>query len=235
MQWFQREARQQRGSLPDVLKLSHSSMSVAEECRLCGWLHARGIRRPSFPVASITHGIDHEAKRLCDLHRTTGTLPLALRAGLDGSFAPDLAFQLSWTHPRHHCVIRGRLDDLFVERNRTLSPLDHKSCNRAPEVARPSHGKQLDLYALLVMKWPAYAGYGISGRGIVVYHYPALQRGTTAGSTRDEHRLVISSEIRTVEVDPERALDRIDRVVDLLKGPKPLPSPDCPYCEWGEM
>lgn len=226
--WF-RDARKEKGKLDDRIRVSHSLMSVADECRFCGWLHARGYRRPSIPVAGITHGIDATAKEMCDHHRRDGTLPIALRASMEGGFFPDLPFELSFTDPARDCVILGRLDQLLIEKGGLLAPLDHKSCKKPDEVIRESRLKQMDLYALVLGHWDAYAGYGVSPRGYLMFHYPIFERGGGPGAG---HRLAIKSEVRTVSTDPARALDRVDRVLDIVRGPKPPRSADCPFCEW---
>lgn len=89
--WFTRFAGKvkTKGQLPEIVKLSPSTMKLLFDCKACLYKHARGYRRPSFPVAGITHAVDRVAKELCDLHRTSGTIPLMLRAGLEGRLLPE--------------------------------------------------------------------------------------------------------------------------------------------------
>lgn len=225
--WLKHGGQKERGKLRNPIKLSHSAMSVVEECELCGWLHFRGYRRPSMPAAGITHGIDRVAKELCDRHRKARTLPVMINSSLTGELCQDRPFSLSWKHASQNCEVEGRLDEIFVVQGRYLAPLDHKTASGPPEEMRASVVAQLDLYSLLLSKWSLYGTFQASPWGYVLYHFPILE---SAG--QNDERISIQSELWYAPISADRALERIERVLRIVRGSRPLASPDCEYCRW---
>ena len=111
-----------------------------------------------------------------------------------------------------------------------LAPLDHKTASGPPEEMRPSVVAQLDLYALLLSKWDLYsATYDVSPWGYALYHYPVLE----ADGAGDE-RLSIQSQMWYTSISADRALERIEKVLRIVRGSRPLASPECEYCRWKE-
>lgn len=235
MRWFTIEAGQKkvRGELPETIRLSPSTMKLLFDCRACLHKHARGYRRPSFPVAGITHGVDRVAKELCDLHRPSGTIPLMLSAGLEGQLLPEKPKTINWIVEELKCQVVGKLDEIVVESGGKIAPLDHKSCNAPPPTVIPGVQLQLDTYALLLAKSSMYSGGEVSSRGYLLYHFPVLERGVAAAGGRcGDSRMTFASELRQVEVNPDRAYEVIREVLDVVRGPKPPADPDCDYCKW---
>lgn len=214
------------------LRLSASSLAIFLECPRCFWLQINEkIRRPQGPFPSLPGGIDAVLKQYMDRYRTTGELPPELAGMVKGALFPDQEQLNQWrdplrgnfrfTDPHLGIEVVGALDDLFVEEDGKLMPIDFKTRGWAVKNDTHRHYEhQLDLYAWLL----EHLGHATSGRGLLLFFSPIAYEG----------KGTIRFRIEPVEqaTNPTRAQQLIERAVAILRSPLPAKHADCAFCHF---
>lgn len=231
VKWFKSAARK-KGELQHPLKLSATTINVGLDCDRCLWLKAHGYSRPSFPVASITGGVDRVAKELCDMHRGAGTLPVMLDRKIQATLHPRKPPVYNLYDPDFDCILVAKLDEAVID-DLGAAPMDHKSCNRPPDLVRSSVQLQLDLYSYVMSRSGQYPK--MSRYAYLVYHFPIVAAPPSGGGERCAGVMGFGSEVRRVEVDHDNAREMIRSTIEIITGEEPEADPDCPYCAWASL
>lgn len=240
----------------ESISLSPSKLSVFRECPRCAWdAYVAGVPRPRGIFPSLPGGMDRILKTYFDIHR--GDLPPILKGKVPGALMNDRGrldrwrnwrTGLTWEDEALGVQLIGALDDCliipgqhnqFPEEDKVdiYIPFDYKTRGSAPKHDGSSakyYGTQIDCYELLL----EHEGFKTEGKGILCYFWPKLAADEVnfIDHKMEDGELVtiFNTEIVVLESSAERAKETIKRAVEIMRGPRPDPAPDCEYCAWAE-
>ncbi|MFH0830062.1 MAG: PD-(D/E)XK nuclease family protein [Candidatus Aenigmatarchaeota archaeon] len=222
-------------SSPSVkpLKLSPSSLNAFRDCPKCFWLDMNGKGAPpGFPMALLCV-MDGIQKRYYDSHRAEG-LPPMLKGKVpfklvDLETAEKLRHYITWNDEQTGAVLRGKMDDCFIDRDGTLVVMDNKTRSGEFKEIYDGYMFQLDTYAFLLAK----NGFKVGKTGYIVYFVPDKESDMEKGVKFDV-------DVKSVELHPGRVLGVFRDAVKLARQAKPPANhKECEMCAWvakmGEM
>lgn len=202
------------------LKISATGLSLFVDCKLCFWLkYNKKIQRPSFPVASITMGMDRVIKEYMNRYRGK-QIPPWLKGKVPGKLIEFLPKTL--THEYKGILLKGMLDECLVMKNGMHAALDHKTKGFEVKEVHHSHQLQMDAYTYLLQN----NGHKTGDAAFLVHYIP------TFGELHNG--IPFKLDIRKLKVDPERIPKMLDEIIKLLDGKKPKASKECNYCKYVE-
>ncbi|MDO8643770.1 MAG: PD-(D/E)XK nuclease family protein [bacterium] len=206
------------------ITLSHTGLSIMEQCPRCFWLqYHEKLRQPEGFVSRLASRFDILLKRYFNLFRQNGTLPPFMRGfegKLENPFQETYYFELNSRYR-----FKGKLDDCLIRPDGTHAPIDHKTSSSDPrgKEAHPSYQKQLNAYSWLLEENRKKT----AGIGYLIYYYPEE-------TDRFHEGVPMVTEIKTLLTDPEAARRRFLNGVKILEASLPLSGPECPFCQWRE-
>lgn len=166
---------------PEPFKVSRSKIDLFCECRRCAYLDMRlGVKRPSGPSFTLNNAVDELLKREFDVHRANGTKhPLVEKYGLDAvPFADErmeewrdaLRRGITYFHEPTNLILRGGIDDVWVNPERELIIVDYKATSKkigpsSEDDLYDSYKRQMEIYQWLFRK----NGFAVSPTGYFVY------------------------------------------------------------------
>lgn len=139
-----------------------------------------GVKRPSMPAFTLNNAVDELLKREFDIHRAAAsTHPLMERYGLDAvPFADErmsewrdaLRRGISYLHAQTNLLIRGGIDDVWVNPAGELIIVDYKATSKkqgpsTEEDLYDAYKRQMEIYQWLFRK----NGFAVSPTGYFVY------------------------------------------------------------------
>lgn len=225
-----------------MIKLSASKLGILRECPRCFWdANNSKFARPRGIFSSLPGGIDLIMKDYFDQFR--GTLPPELKGKVDGVLMSDLVKLNKWRNWRSGLTwedrelgvnLIGALDDCLVDiaGEEIYMPLDNKTKGSLPKDDGAQYYQlQLDCYGLLLQA----NKYRINGKAYLAYYYPLPL--VFKDNKIEPNKIMFNFGINTycLESSPDRAIKEIARAVEILKGKRPAPAPDCEYCRFGLM
>lgn len=167
--------------LAEPFKVSRSKLDLFTECQRCAYLDMRlGVKRPSMPAFTLNNAVDELLKREFDIHRAAASKhPLLQRYGLDAvPFADErmsgwrdaLRRGISYLHTPTNLLIRGGIDDVWVNPAGELIIVDYKATSKkvgpsTEEDLYDSYKRQMEIYQWLFRK----NGFAVSPTGYFVY------------------------------------------------------------------
>lgn len=224
-------------------QLSASKLNLLRDCERCFWDTYRGdFKRPFTPFATVMNGIDRVAKAYIDQYRVQHRLPPDLEGKVTGLFLPDLEIMQRWRHwqsglkanltvgTEHTVQLIGALDDVIVTPGPTIeaftyTPADIKTKGDLPkDSGKQYYQVQCDCYGLLLTA----NRYATSGKAYLIYLYPVACLTGSNGIP-----IQFGSQVFELESKADRAVELIDRAIDVLTGPRPRPHPACDFCRYG--
>lgn len=205
--------------------LSASTLGTLNRCPRCFWLQVNlKIYQPEGIVSRLANRFDGVIKRYFDLYRGTPNLPPLVAGQMEGRLESPFQEKYFVTINDKYGFL-GKLDECLIRPDSQFTPVDHKTASSDPTTREliPAYQFQLDSYAFLLdnNRKPS------SGVGHLIYFYPddgdKLHQGFPMQVT-----------VKTLATDPSRVRPAIDQAIDVLEGPLPDSSPDCPFCQFVE-
>lgn len=162
-------------------RVSRSKIDLFCECPRCAYLDMRlGVKRPSGPSFTLNNAVDELFKREFDAHRAKGSRhPLAEKYGLDAVPLADdrldewrdaLRRGISYLHEPTNLILRGGIDDVWVNPAGELIIADYKATSKkvgpsSEDDLYDAYKRQIEIYQWLFRK----NGFAVSPTGYFVY------------------------------------------------------------------
>ena len=168
-------------SSKEPFKVSRSKLDIFTECPRCAYLDMRlRVKRPSMPAFTLNNAVDELLKREFDIHRAQASQhPLLQRYGLDAVPLDDdrmeewrdaLRRGISYLHVPTNIVLRGGIDDVWVNPEGEFIIVDYKATSKkiGPSTVDDlydSYKRQMEIYQWLFRR----NGFKVSPTGYFVY------------------------------------------------------------------
>lgn len=216
----------------NLWRLSPSGLYGFTECTACFWLEHHCGQPPGIPFV-LNAALDKVFKARFDSYRARGEMPPELeslqREGV--SLYPKLANLNQWRNSPRSLEVRnervgyilsGQIDDLLMESDGRLIPMDFKVSGYAPrEEKQKYYILQLHAYALMLRE----QGFNISDRAYLIYYF-------IKDLSNPSLSVEFESQLDRVDLDLQAFKQTLIRMVGLLEGPYPGDNPDCPVCQY---
>ncbi len=173
-----RNLYQAQSSAP--FKLSRSKIDDFLRCPRCFYLDRRlGIAHPPGYPFNLNKAVDTLLKKEFDIHRAKNTThPLMKAYGLDLTpFDHEMMNEwrenfkgVQFLHPPTNFIITGAVDDVWVDKKKTLYIVDYKATSKEDEVGLDAdwqigYKRQMEIYQWLMRQ----NGFNVSDIGYFVY------------------------------------------------------------------
>ncbi len=220
-------------------KISRSKIDLFLNCPRCFYLDARlGVGRPpGFPF-TLNNAVDTLLKKEFDVHRVKKTKhPLVEAYGLDAiplddprleEWRDSLRQGISYLDVKNNLIIRGGVDDMWVNPQGELIVVDYKATSKQDEVNLDApwqigYKRQMEIYQWLFRQ----NGFSVSDTGYFVY---------VNGKT-DAHALDGKLEFDVTLIPYTGTTDWIPSVIKSLKqclvdSRIPKADDECDYCTY---
>lgn len=168
-------------SSAEPFKVSRSKIDLFVECPRCAYLDMRlGVRRPSMPAFTLNNAVDELLKREFDIHRAGGSShPLMAQYGIEAVPLADARMEewrdalrrgISYLHTPTNLLIRGGIDDVWVNPAGELIIVDYKATSKkdgpsTEDDLYDAYKRQMEIYQWLFRK----NGFAVSPTGYFVY------------------------------------------------------------------
>jgi hypothetical protein len=146
-----------------------------------------------------------------------------LEGQLPGTLSTDKISNLKFSDPAFEADLAGQLDDCLMLAGNLYAPLDHKTRHKPPDEPGYSakyYKLQMDTYTFLLEK----TNRPTARKAFLVYYYPVdgeLHQG-----------FPFKVFVDPIDTNPEAAFQTFQNALEVLRGPLPLPAPDCSFCCW---
>lgn len=203
--------------------LSHSGIESLNRCPRCFWLQYRkNIRQPEGIVSRLANRFDIVMKNYFNAFRQRNEIPELVKGKLTGKL--ENPFQEKYfTQINKKFGFWGKLDECLLNESGEYIPVDFKTASTDPrnKETLSAYQAQIDDYIYLL----EHTGKKPAGYGYLVYIYP------DEGSTL---HLGFPMIVHVVQIpgDPKNTIGRINKAIEVLEGPMPMPSPKCVFCNW---
>lgn len=168
-------------SSTEPYKVSRSKLDLFTECPRCAYLDMRlGVKRPSMPAFTLNNAVDELLKREFDGLRAKGeSHPLMKKYGLDAvpynherldEWRDALRRGISYHHAPTNILLRGGIDDVWVNSEGELIIVDYKATAKkegpsSEDDLYDSYKRQMEIYQWLFRQ----NGFPVSPTGYFVY------------------------------------------------------------------
>ena len=219
--------------------VSRSGIDLFVQCPRCFYLDKRlGVGRPpGFPF-SLNSAVDTLLKKEFDIHRAKGSAhPLMKEYGIDAiPFSHDkldewrdaLRRGIKHHHGNTNLIIRGGIDDVWVNPKGELHIVDYKATSKSSEVTldaqwQDGYKRQMEIYQWLFR----HNDFEVSPVGYFVYC------NGNADKEAFDAKLEFDIKIIPYEGDDSWVEDVIIKLQKCLASEKiPDPGDDCDYCAY---
>lgn len=223
----------------EPFRLSRSKIDLFIECQKCFYLDQRlGVGRPkSFPF-NLNSAVDKLLKKEFDIHREEKTIhPLLKNYGLDAiPFAHErleewrdaLTRGISYHDKENNLIIRGGIDDVWVNPEGELIIVDYKATSKEGEVSldadwQDGYRRQMEIYQWLFHK----NDYKVSKTGYFVYVNGKTDRKAFDGKLEFDVKLIpYAGDFSWIE----KTLETLKKC--LMDDRIPKASHSCDYCAY---
>jgi CRISPR/Cas system-associated exonuclease Cas4 (RecB family) len=161
--------------------LSRSKVDLFVQCPRCFYLDVRlGVGRPpGFPM-TLNNAVDTLLKKEFDIHRVKKTAhPLMKQYGVDAVPLIDKRLEewrdalkrgIAYHHPESNLILRGGVDDVWVNPKGELIIVDYKATSKDEEITlndawKVQYKRQMEIYQWLFEQ----NGFVVSPMGYFVY------------------------------------------------------------------
>lgn len=168
-------------NLKQPFTVSRSGIDLFVQCQRCFYIDKRlgTARPPGFPF-SLNAAVDALLKKEFDAHRAKGSAhPLMKKYGIDAvpfahteldAWRDSLRRGIQYLHVPTNLLIRGGIDDVWVNTNGELHIVDYKATSKKAEVTldaawQDGYKRQIEIYQWLFRK----NGFKVSDVGYFVY------------------------------------------------------------------
>lgn len=168
-------------SSTEPFKLSRSKLDLFTDCPRCAYLDLRlGVKRVSGPSFTLNNAVDELLKREFDTHRANGTThPLLKAYGLNAVPFDDPRMEewrdalrrgISTLHEETNLILRGGVDDIWVNTDGELIVVDYKATSKkegpsTTDDLYDAYKKQVEIYQWLFRR----NGFKVSSTAYFVY------------------------------------------------------------------
>jgi len=165
----------------EPFKVSRSKIDLFIECPRCFYLDTRlGIGKPSMPGFTLNIAVDELLKKEFDIHRAEKTAhPLMEHYHIDAipflhedlpAWRDSLRRGITYHHKQTNLLIRGGVDDVWVNKKGELIVVDYKATSKreAPTIEGgwgDQYKRQMEVYQWLFLQ----NGFKVSPTGYFVY------------------------------------------------------------------
>lgn len=162
-------------------EISRSKIDLFMNCPRCFYLDAReGIGHPPTPPFSLNSAVDELLKKEFDIHRANKSAhPLMKEYGIDAvpyqtklmdEWRDALRGGVRYLHEPTNFIVKGGLDDVWVNPNDELIVVDYKATSKKSEVNLDAewqigYKRQVEVYQWLLRK----NGYKVDNTAYFVY------------------------------------------------------------------
>jgi len=221
--------------------VSRSGIDLFVQCQRCFYIDKRlGVARPpGFPF-SLNSAVDTLLKKEFDIHRANGSKhPLMKEYGIDAvpyaheeldAWRDSLRRGIQYLHKPTNLLIRGGVDDVWVNPNNELHIVDYKATSKNGEVNldaewQDGYKRQMEIYQWLFRK----NGFKVSDVGYFVYC-----NGNTDKKSFDA-KLEFDIKVIPYSGNDEWVEQAIKNLHEcLMSETLPEKSADCDYCAYFE-
>jgi len=220
-------------------RLSRSKLDLFLQCPKCFYLDQKyGVGRPaSFPL-TLNNAVDFLMKKEFDIHRAKQTAhPLMKTYGIDAVPYDDPKMEewrdalkrgISYLHKPTNIILRGGVDDIWINKNGELIVVDYKATSKEEEITlddewKIQYKRQMEIYQWLFKQ----NGYKVSATGYFVYVNGKTDREAFDGKL-DFDITIIPYTGKTDWIEKE--IFGMKECLDLPNAPEA--DPDCDYCNY---
>lgn len=175
-------------------------------------------------MSRLANRFDGVVKKYFDAYRQKGILPPMVEGQLQGKLENPFQEIYFYSNSAEY-GLKGKLDECLVTEQGTFTPVDHKTSSSDPreKTTLPAYQAQLNMYAFLLEanRKPT------TGIGHLIYFYPDVGDELHNGFPMVIH-------IETLQTDPMAAKAKYEKAIEVLEGPMPERSKECPFCTWRE-
>ena len=219
--------------------VSRSRIDLFLECPRCFYMNDRwGIKRPDSYPFTLNVAVDELLKKEFDILRENGkTHPLMKEFGVDAVpfkhknldlWRDSLKNGIKYHDPETNLIIRGGIDDVWVNSNDELHIVDYKATSKKGEVSldaewQDGYKRQVEVYQWLFRK----NDFSVSDTAYFVY-----VNGDT-GAEKFDGKLEFKSTIIPYDGDDSWVTGTVKKLhACLMSDNSPNSSPDCAYCAY---
>lgn len=218
----------------NLWKLSPSSLYTFTKCKSCFWVDNHYKRAPTLPLL-LNSAMDSILKHRYDKYRKKKTFPPEVRELLKQSIKPfmDLEKLEMWREQMSALqvvdekvgyILRGKIDDVLVEKDGRLIPADYKSSGNAPaEDKQKYYRDQLAAYGFMFQKH----GFEVSDRAYLLHYFVKNKKDPSIDVKFDSH-------VDLVKIDTASLEKKLKAMIKLLNGKYPGHNPECSDCAFYE-
>jgi hypothetical protein len=220
-------------------RLSRSKLDLFMNCERCFYLDQKlGVGRPSSFPLTLNNAVDFLMKKEFDAHRIAGTAhPLMKKYKIDAVPFNDAKIEewrdalkrgISFLHESTNIILRGGVDDVWINKAGELIIVDYKATSKDEEVTlddewKIQYKRQIEIYQWLFKQ----NGYKVSDTAYFVYVNAKTDREALDGRL-DFDTTIIPYVGKTDWVEKE--IVKMKKCLDLEI--YPVANPDCDYCKY---
>ncbi len=218
-------------------KLSRTKLDLFVNCPRCFYLdQCLGVKRPaSFPM-TLNNAVDYLMKKEFDKYRELGEAhPLMKQYKIDAVPFNDSKMEewrdalkrgVSFLHKKTNLILRGGVDDIWINKKGELIVVDYKATSKDEEITlddewKIQYKRQMEIYQWLLKQ----NGYKVSDIGYFVYVNAKTDR-EALDAKLDFDVTIIPYEGDTDWIEP--VVLKMKECLDLPKAP--AAHPDCEFC-----
>ncbi len=222
----------------DPFRISRSKIDLFTQCPRCFYLDVRlGVKRPSMPGFTLNIAVDELLKKEFDTHRKAKTPhPYMENEGLDAvpydspdldAWRDSLKRGIQFHHKPTNLIIRGGIDDIWIDSNGDVIIVDYKATSKKDEPTieggwGDQYKRQMEIYQWLFKK----NDFSVSPIGYFVYcNGRKNEDGFSNRLNFDIYMIPYSGNTDWVE-------GIITELHSALQGDLPLANPDCEHCNY---
>lgn len=220
-------------------RLSRSKLDLFLNCPRCFYLDQKlGVGRPaSFPL-TLNNAVDYLMKKEFDVYREKGIPhPLMKEYKIEAvpyndpkmeEWRDALKRGISFLHKPTNIILRGGVDDIWINKNGELIVVDYKATSKEEEITlddewKIQYKRQMEVYQWLFKQ----NDYKVSETGYFVYVNAKTNRESLDGKL-DFDVTIIPYKGNTDWI--EEIIFNMKKCLDLPKAP--AASADCDYCSY---
>ncbi|MDE2144462.1 MAG: PD-(D/E)XK nuclease family protein [Patescibacteria group bacterium] len=225
----------------EPMVLSRTKIDLFVQCPRCFYLDRRlGVSRPSLPGFSLNNAVDTLLKKEFDLHRAQGsTHPLMKAYGIDAvpykhealdEWRNSLTGGVRYLDEDTNLLIRGGVDDVWINKNGELHVVDYKATSKNGRVSiegeyQKGYKRQVEIYQWLFKQ----NGFEVSNVAYFVYCNGRADKEAFDG------KLEFDIEVIPYSGSTDWIQGTLKNIKDTLLGESiPEAAAECEYCAYRE-
>ncbi len=216
----------------ELIRISPSGLYSFTECKSCFWVneHIGGVS--GFPPL-LNMAMDSILKNRYDKYREKGEFPPEAKQLIADKVKvfKDIEKLNAWRSSANHLqvmnekvgyVLRGKIDDVFIEKDGSLIPADYKSSGYAPKEDKQRYYRyQLAAYGYMFKQ----AGYKVSDRAYLLHYF-------VTDAKNPEIPIPFSGYVDKVDISSIDIPKMLKNITKFLQGPYPGLDSECENCQF---